>query len=66
MSTLSLRGLIAPLFIALAIGAGVLNLWVDSSDLFWLGLFFCALALAFARYTHALFIEGMKALRGSR
>ncbi len=66
MSRPSVRGLIAPLFIALAIAAGVLNLWVDSSDLFWLGLGFCALALAFARHTHALFIEGMRALRGSR
>ncbi len=63
MSPLSLRGLIAPLFIALAIAAGLLNLWVDSSNLLWLGLGFCALALAFARHTHRLFVEGVNALR---
>jgi hypothetical protein len=44
----------APVFIALGLGAGILDLRVGSPILFWLGLGCLALGLTFARYTRQL------------
>ena len=49
MKKLPVRGLIAPVCIALAIAAGVLELRIDSLVLRWLGLGFLAVGLIFAR-----------------
>lgn len=54
MRELPLRGVMAPVFIALGLGAGILDLRVGSPILFWLGLGCLALGLTFARYTRQL------------
>jgi hypothetical protein len=47
-------GVIAPAFIALAIAAGILDIYFDSRALVWLGLGFLALGLSFSHYTRRL------------
>lgn len=54
MSPISLRGLMAPLFIAIGLTFGVINIRLDRPVLFWLALFFLFLALAFAPATRQL------------
>ena len=51
---LSARGVIATVFVALGIAAGVLDLYVDSRVLVWLGLGSLSLGLSFPHYTHCL------------
>jgi len=60
MSQLPLRGGIAPLFIALGLGAGVLDLQLDRPVFFWLSLLSLALGLAFARDTSQLLANTFK------
>ena len=48
------RGVLAPAFCALAIATEVANLQMDSPILFWLGLCYAAIGLAFSRYTGEL------------
>lgn len=48
------RGVIAPVFMALGIAAGVLDLYVDSRVLVWLGLGSLTMGLYFSHYTHRL------------
>ena len=64
MHQLSLRGILAPLFIVLAIAAGFLEFWLSSRNLLWLGLGFLALGIGFARDTHRLFLDAQAAIRG--
>jgi len=64
MNLLPLRGLIAPVFVTLAIAAGFLTFRVDSESLRWLSLVVLALGLAFSRDTHRLFDNAMRAVRG--
>jgi hypothetical protein len=66
MNPLPLRGVIAPVFIALGIAAGFLDLWRDSDSLVWLGLGFLALGLVFARHTRLLFTSALEAIRSTR
>ncbi|HEY4749864.1 MAG TPA: hypothetical protein VIH60_05710 [Steroidobacteraceae bacterium] len=63
MNRLPLRGLIAPLFIALAPAGGFLDLVLDLRSLGWLSFGALALGLAFARHTHRLFAGGLAAIR---
>jgi hypothetical protein len=63
MKPLPLRGLIAPIFIALAIAAGFLTFRIDSESLRWLSLVVVALGLVFARDTRRLFDNAMRAIR---
>jgi hypothetical protein len=65
MNLLPLRGLIAPVFIALAIAAGFLTFRINSESLRWLSLVFLALWLVFARDTRRLFDNAMRAVRGN-
>lgn len=48
------RGVIAPAFFALAIAAEVMDLRMDSPVLFWIGLAYGVIGLAFSRYTSQL------------
>jgi hypothetical protein len=48
------RGVIAPAFMALGIAAGVLDLYIDSRVLLWLGLGSGTIGLYFALYTRRL------------
>ena len=64
MHQLSLRGIFAPLFMALAIAAGFIEFWLSSRSLLWLGLGFLALGIGFARDTHRLLLGAQAALRG--
>jgi hypothetical protein len=50
INQLPLRGVIAPIFMAWALAAFTVNLWMDFSVLFWLGLGFVFMGLAFSRY----------------
>jgi hypothetical protein len=59
MKPLSLRGMIAPVVIALAIAAGFLDLWRQSETMTWLGLGFLALALAFAGDTRRMLASAL-------
>jgi hypothetical protein len=45
------RGVIAPAFFALAIAAEAVDLQKDSPVLFWMGLAYLVVGLAFSRYT---------------
>ena len=54
MNQLPLRGVMAPGFIALALAAGVLDLWRDRPLFLWLSILFMLLALIFARDTGRL------------
>jgi hypothetical protein len=60
MSQLPSRGVIAPLFIALGLGAGVLDLQLDCPVFFWLSLLSLALGLAFARDASRLLANTFK------
>lgn len=51
MNLLMLRGLLAPLFFASAIAAGVINLHMDSHALVWVSLGLTLVGLVFARDT---------------
>ncbi len=51
MKRLSLRGMLSPCFFALALAAGILQFWIESRALVWLGLGFLVLGLSFARET---------------
>ena len=59
-----MRGVIAPLLIALAIVAGFFDLLLNSRNLLWLGLGFLALGFGFARDTHRLVTDAVAAIRG--
>ena len=48
------RGVLAPAFCALAIATEMADLQMDSTLLFWLGLLYAAIGLAFSRYTGQL------------
>jgi hypothetical protein len=48
------RGVMAPVFVVLGLAAGVLDLYVDSRVLLWLGLGSLTLGLYFAHYTRRL------------
>jgi len=48
------RGVIAPVFMALGIAAGLVALCVDSRVLVWLGLGCLTLGLSFSHYTRRL------------
>jgi hypothetical protein len=63
MNQLSLRGIIAPLFVALAVAGGFLDWVLDSRALGWLSLGALALGLGFARHTHRLFAGALAAIR---
>ena len=54
MNQRTLRGLLAPVFFALAIVTGVVNLRVDSHALVWLSLGFTLVGLVFVRDTTQL------------
>jgi hypothetical protein len=60
MIPLRLRGVIAPVFIALALAAGVLDLRLERPVFFWLSLLSLALALVFARDTSRLLVGTFK------
>lgn len=64
MNLLPLRGLIAPVFIALAIAAGFLAFRINAESLRSLSLVFLVLGLAFARDARRLFDNAMRAVRG--
>ncbi|HXJ01782.1 MAG TPA: hypothetical protein VNH44_11195 [Micropepsaceae bacterium] len=51
---LPLRGVIAPIFMAMALAALTINLWMELPLLFWLGLGSLLMGWAFARYTSRL------------
>ena len=51
------RGVLAPAFCALAIASETANLEMDSTLLFWLGLLYAAIGLAFSRYTSQLLAQ---------
>ena len=51
---LTARGVIGPVLVAFGIAAGVLDLYVDSRVLVWLGLGSLGLGLYFSHYTHCL------------
>jgi hypothetical protein len=54
MSQIPLRGVIAPAFLALGLGAAILDLRLDRPALVWLSLLSLALALVFPRDTSRL------------
>jgi hypothetical protein len=63
MNQLPLRGVIGPGFIALAIAAGLVELWLDSRNPGWLSLGFLTLGLAFGRDTRRLIASAAGKLR---
>jgi hypothetical protein len=54
---LRVRGVIAPAFVGLAIGMEVIDLQRDSPVLFWMGLCYLAVALAFSRDADQLLVS---------
>ncbi len=60
MTQLSIRGVIAPVFIALAIGAAVLDLRLDRPVFVWLSLLSSVAGLVFARDTRSLLANNFK------
>jgi hypothetical protein len=57
---LALRGIMAPIFIALSLGTATLDLRLDNPVFVWLSLIFCALALAFSREAGSLLASTFK------
>jgi hypothetical protein len=53
------RGVLAPAFCALGIATEVTNLQMDSPLLFWMGLGYAAMGLAFSRYTSQLLAHAL-------
>jgi hypothetical protein len=64
MNELSLRGLIAPAFFALALGGATLQFFWDATSLHVLTPGFVLLGLAFSGDTRRVFGRGMTALSG--
>jgi hypothetical protein len=60
MKQLPLRGVIAPVFIALALAASILDLRLDRPAFLWLSLLSIAAGLVFARDTSRLLASAFK------